>query len=147
FGDRHAAERPRDLEAARNAAARAHMGLQRRDVLVAEHDGAGLGAERAGNTVDQRGLAGAVRADEAEALARRNLDTDIVKRGETAKAVGERNDPQQRRRGLGGHVSFPSLRLRKILWTSPMMPSGAPTTNSTSITPSTSTFISDEMVT
>ena len=66
FGNRHAFERPRDLEAARNAAARAHVRLQPRDVLVTEHHGAGLGTERAGNTVDQRGLSRAVRADEAE---------------------------------------------------------------------------------
>src|SRR5206468_6595178 len=59
----------------------------------------------------------------------------------------KRNDPQQGYPDFGGHHSLPSLRCRKILRINPMMPSGAPTTNSTSITPSTSTFTSDEMVT
>ena len=90
FGDRHAPERPRDLEAARDAAARAHMRLQPRDVLAAEHHGAGLGTERAGNAVDQRGLSRAVRADQAEALSRTNLDADIVERGEAAEALCQR---------------------------------------------------------
>src|SRR6266478_3560976 len=149
FGNRHAPERPRDLEAARNTTARAHMRLQARDVLVAEHHGAGLGTERAGNTVDQRRLSRAVRADEAEALSRTNVDADIVERGEAAKTLCERCDPQQRRRlrSAGGYHHLPSLRLRPTLWIRPIIPSTATTKNSTSITPSTSTFTSDEMVT
>ena len=110
LGNRHAPERPRNLKTSRNAPARAHMRLQRRDVLVAEQDSARLGAERAGNAVDQRGLARAVRTDQAEPLPRTNVDADIVDRGEAAEAFGQRNDPQQRRRSFGSHHAPPSLR-------------------------------------
>ena len=48
--------------------------------------GAGLGAERAGDAVDQRRLARAVRADQAEPLAGSDIDADIVERGEAAEA-------------------------------------------------------------
>src|ERR1700730_1255640 len=149
FGNGHAFERPWDLEAARNAATRAHMRLQPRDVLVTKHHCSGLGTERAGNAVDQRRLSGTVRADEAEALSRANIDADIVQGGEAAEALCERGDPQQGPRlwsGGGHHGSLPA-RLRAALRISPMIPSGASTTNSTSITPSTSKFTSDEMVT
>src|SRR4029453_17082870 len=87
FGDRHAPERPRDLKAPGNAAARAHMRLQRRDVLITEQDGTGLGAKRAGNAVDQRGLSRTIRADEAKALPLTNFDADIVDRGKAPEAL------------------------------------------------------------
>ena len=90
FGDRHAFERPRNLETARNATARAQVRCQLRDILVTEHHGAGLGTERAGNTVDQRRLSRAVRTDQAEALSRTNVDTDIVERGEATETFGKR---------------------------------------------------------
>src|ERR1700719_1453549 len=123
------------------------MGRQPRDVLAAEDDGGRLGPERAGNAVDQRGLAGAIRADQAEALAGLDIDADIVERGEAAEALCQCIDPQQRKvcRAAGGHALFSAR--RRLLRNSPMMPSGAATTNNTSMTPSTSTFTSEEMVT
>src|ERR1700678_4135598 len=144
--DRHASKRARDLEAARDPAPCAHVRRQPRDVLSTEDDSRGLGAEGAGNAVDQRGLAGAVGTDQAEAFARLDIDADIVERGETAEALGQPFDPQQWKfgNGRGRHV-LPSA--RRLLRNSPMMPSGAATTNSTSMTPSTSTFTSEEMVT
>src|ERR1700744_5634411 len=147
LGDRHAAERPRDLKTARNAAAGAQMRRQARDVLVAKHNGVGFGTERAGNAVDQRGLAGPVGTDQAEALARPNIDADVVERGEAAEPLGQPGDPQQRRFCVRSRHPLPSARLPVARRTRPRMPSGAATTNNTSITPSTSTFTSDEMVT
>ena len=47
----------------------------------------------------------------------------------------------------GGVMLRPPCDCRAALRIRPMMPSGAPTTNNTSITPSISTFTSDEMVT
>src|SRR5262249_45165541 len=116
-------------------------------VLVAEQDGAGLGAKRAGNAVDQRGLSRSIRADQAETLARTNLDADIVDCGEAAETFRERNDPQQGGLGFGDRHASPSLRLPRSLRIKPMIPSGAPTPNRTSITPRISRFTSEEMVT
>ena len=39
------------------------------DVLAVQRDGAGIGRRRAGDQREQRGLAGAVRADDAQRLA------------------------------------------------------------------------------
>src|SRR5260370_25611314 len=78
FGDRHALERPRDLEAARDAAARAYVRRQSRDVLAAEHHGAYLGLQRAGNAFDQGGFSRAVGTDQAETISRTNIDAYIV---------------------------------------------------------------------
>src|SRR5258707_376818 len=131
-----------------NAVARADVRRQPRDVLVTEHHGAGLGTEGARNAVDQRRLSRAVRADEAEPLSRANIDADIVQGDEAAEALCERADLQQRRlRSAGRRHALLPLRLRRALRIRPMIPSGATTTNSTSITPSTSTFTSDEIVT
>src|SRR5271168_3993863 len=143
---RHAFEGARNLEAARNPAPRAHVRRQPRDVLAAKDHGRGLGTEGTGNAVDQRGLAGAVGTDQAEALAGLDIDADIVERGEAAEALGQPLDPQQRKfsNGRGRHVLPSARRPRR---NSPMMPSGAATTNSTSMTPSTSTFTSEDMVT
>src|SRR5262249_16834189 len=126
---------------------RPHMRLQWRDVLVTEQDGTGLGAKRAGNAVDQRGLSRTIRADEAKPFPRANFDADIVDRGKAAEALGNRTDPQQGSLGFGQRHASPSLRLPRSLRMRPMMPSGAPTTNRTSTTPRISTFTSEEMVT
>ena len=65
------------------------------------------------------------------------------------KRLGKRVDPQQGRVGLQRAVMacLPRADDSASLQIRPMMPSGAPTTNSTSMTPSTSTLTSDEMVT
>src|SRR5688572_17699581 len=127
---RHAGERARDLEAARDAAARALVGRLARHVGAVEHDRARLVLQRAGDAVHQGGLARAVRPDQAEALALRDVDADVGQRGEAAEALR--------------HVAyFEESHLRK----KPMRPSGAATTKTTSRMPTTSTLISLEMVT
>ena len=47
----------------------------RGDVDAVERDAAAVGADGAGDQVEQRGLAGAVRADDAERLALRDVET------------------------------------------------------------------------
>src|ERR1700722_5483093 len=74
FDHRHASERTRNLEAARDAAPRPYVRRQPRDILAAEDHGIGFGPEGAGNAVDQRGLAGTVRTDQAEAFAGLDID-------------------------------------------------------------------------
>jgi hypothetical protein len=73
------------------------MRRQLGDVLAAEHHAAGLRTQRAGNAIDQRRLARAVRADQAEPLAFPDIDADIVERGEAAKRLGQGSDLQQGR--------------------------------------------------
>ena len=112
FDDRHAPERPRNLEAAGDAAMRAHMWRQLGDVLAAKEHGAGLRAECAGNAVDQRRLARAVRSDQSEALALADIDADIVQRDEAAEGFGNGVDPQQRRPASAvGEVMLPPARI------------------------------------
>ena len=53
-------------------------GSRRGDVVVAEEDLAAVGPQHAGHQVDQRGLAGAVRADQRVALAARQIDLDVA---------------------------------------------------------------------
>ena len=79
-----------------------------------------------------------------------NIDADIVERGEAAETSwSSGSDLQQgrvRRSASPSWLRPPALR-RSLRPHSPMMPSGAPTTNSTSMMPSTSTLTSEEMVT
>src|SRR6185503_5899366 len=130
---RHAGERPRDLEAARDPAPGALVGRKRRDLLAIEHDRAAVVLQCTRDAVDQRRLAGAVRADQPEALAGADLDADLRERGEAAEVLGDFANLQERFHGI--------FRSR------PRIPSGAATTNTTSITPTTSTFTSFEIVT
>src|SRR4051794_33454387 len=128
---RHAVERTRHLEAARDAAARALVGGQTRHFLAVENDAARLVSERARDAVDERRLARAGRADEAEALARSDLQAHSRKSGEATEVLGDVLYFEER-----------SHRLKR-----PRTPSGAPTTKATNSTPTTSTLISFEMVT
>src|SRR6185295_13981243 len=121
---RHAVERPRDLEAARDAFSGAPVGGKTRDFLALELDRAAVVAQRSRNAVDQRGLARAVGPDQAKALARGDGDAHLRQRGEAAEVLGHALHFQERR----GH-SFLN---------NPRTPSGANTTNSTSSTPSSS---------
>jgi hypothetical protein len=88
------------------------MRRQLGDVLAAEHHAADLRTQRAGNAVDQRGLARAVRPDQAEPFAFPYVDADIVERGETAKRLGQGSDLQQGRfrRGCYRHGLPPARR-------------------------------------
>ena len=64
--DRQLRERLRDLERAAMPARRARLRRGRGDVLSREADHAGIRRQRAGDQVEQRDFAGAVRADDAK---------------------------------------------------------------------------------
>ena len=49
-----------------------------RDVVAEQLDRAAVGREFAGDQVEQRGLAGAVRADDQPPLARRDVEIDVA---------------------------------------------------------------------
>src|SRR5712664_2559243 len=134
FQHRHALERTRDLEAACDAAARALVGGQARDLGAVEHDRARFVSQCARDTVDQGRFARSVRPDQTEALAGRDLQADLAQRGEAPEMLRHASYLEERL----SHFSFLSR---------PSTPSGAATTNTTSSTPTTSTLISLEIVT
>ncbi len=75
----HAGKRLRDLERAREAQAAAALGRSLRDVLAGEQHAAGVGRDGAGGDTEQRGLAGAIRPDDAERLAVAQREVDSVR--------------------------------------------------------------------
>ena len=86
----------RDLERAREPEQAAVIDRQRGDVLSVEHDAAGVRDDLAGELADQRGLAGAVRADDGLQLARHHVERDIVGGDHAAEALGQALDLEQR---------------------------------------------------
>src|SRR6476646_3984363 len=139
-GDCEGRERPRQLEAARHAAAGALVGEQAVDDLAVETHRAGLVGERAADAVDERRLAGAVWTDQADALALSNGKIDAVERDEAAETFAQTRDFEQ----CAGHY-FSLLRIQPC--TSPTMPFGAMMTKATSSSPTMSRLTAEEMVT
>src|SRR5580700_7869639 len=76
------------------ALAARHLG----DVAVEQLDRAGVGKQLAGNEIEQRGLAGAVRADDQPALARLDFETDV---GGDAQAAERFTQALDGKRGHG----------------------------------------------
>src|SRR6478752_550994 len=139
-GDREGRERPRQLEAARHAAAGALVGEQAVDDLAVEPHRAGLVGERAADAVDECRLAGAVRTDQADALALGDGKIDAVERDEAAETFAQTRDFEQ----CAGHY-FSLLRIQPC--TSPTMPFGAMMTKATSSSPTMSRLTAEDMVT
>src|ERR1700675_3577657 len=90
------AEQRGDLERARQPEVAAAIGRQRGDVAAVEPDGTALRDDFAGQQTDQRGLAGAVRADDGVEFAARNVERDGVGGDNAAEALGQLFDLQQR---------------------------------------------------
>ena len=97
----HALEDAQHLEGARDAEPRDLVRLLAGDVLAVEHDaGAGLGLVDAGNQVEERALARAVRPDDAAHLALLHGQIDLRDGGEAAEPLGQVLDLKQHRRPL-----------------------------------------------
>ena len=102
FQHRQPAEQLIDLEGARQPAPRP-LGLRRfGDVLAIEQHTARRRLERAGDQIDQRGLAGAVRADERTPRAALQSEVDIARHLQRAEAAIESLDLQ----GVGHSLGF-----------------------------------------
>src|SRR3954462_2753464 len=86
---RQLAEKRGDLEGATEAKADAGRLIRFRNLLAAEEDAAGRGSDAAGEHVDERGLARAVRADERVAGPRREPEVDVVGDRQRAEALAE----------------------------------------------------------
>src|SRR6476469_7208975 len=93
-GERHAVERTRQLEAARDAPMSAFVSRKAVHGAAVETNAAGLVLQGAANAIDQRALAGTVRADQSEPLARLDLECDAVERDEAAEALADVIDVQ-----------------------------------------------------
>src|SRR5216684_668419 len=132
--------RPRQLEAARHAEPGALMRGEPVHDAAVELDAAAVVAQRAAEAVDQRALARAVGADEADALAGADREADGVERGEAAEMLAEVLHLEERAR-------HHRRRGRSQVWASPTMPLGAMMTKATSSTPTISRLSAEEMVT
>ena len=91
---RQPAERPRDLEGAADAAIDDAVRRAARDLVALEADRARGRRQRAGEHVEDRALARAVRADQAEDLALLDLERHVVDGGEAAEALDQPLDRQ-----------------------------------------------------
>src|SRR2546422_1430377 len=106
-GDLHVLERAErgerrgDLERAAHAARPDRVRREPQDLLPAVRDRAVVGAEQAGQDVEERRLAGAVRADERADLAARQVEAHAVDRTDTAERLTDVDDPEQRLRHDG----------------------------------------------
>src|ERR1700728_1636221 len=149
-----ARERPRQLEGAGEAAARALMRARALKRMAVEADRPRLVAQRTADAIDERALAGAIGADQAHAFARAHRKGNILQRHEAAEALAELVDLQKCGHG-GGPASTPSLRRpsRPVGLccmnprTSPTMPFGATITKPTSRKPTIRRLIAEEIVT
>src|SRR3974390_3225443 len=138
-GDRHAHERPRQLEAAREPEGCALVRGHSVEWLAVEQHAAVLVAQRAANAIDEGRLARPVRTDEAESLALRDVDIDAVECDEAAEALAELANLQE---GLAHRFA-----LRMKLSHRPTMPLGATITKPISQRPTSSRFATEEIVT
>jgi hypothetical protein len=86
---RHAAERTRDLETACDTQAHALVRRQAGDVPALVQHAATIARQRARDAVDQSGLAGTVRANQAKTLALIHMQAHRVKGDEAAKPLAE----------------------------------------------------------
>ena len=89
FQERELAKRPWDLEGAGNASPTDRVRGKTCDVLALEADRSGRRAQVAGNQIERRALARAVRADQAQNFTLADFEGDLVDRQETAEALGQ----------------------------------------------------------
>ena len=101
---RQAGEQRGNLVGAAQAAADALVGRKVGDVLAEEADGAGGRREIAGDAVEQRGLARAVRAEHRAPLAGPHRHGHVGQRGERAEQPGDAPQLQRRAGADGGQA-------------------------------------------
>src|SRR5438270_13803206 len=97
----HARENARELEHAHEAAARELLRFRPRTWLAIETDRTLISREVTGHDVEERGLAGTVRADKTDKLARCDVETDIGDGNEPAEPLRHAFNGEQ-----GTHAGF-----------------------------------------
>ena len=90
-----AREQGDDLVGARHAEMRAPAARHAGDVAVEQPDRAAVGRELAGDQVEQRGLAGAVRADDQPPLARLDGEVDAAGDAQAAERFAQAVDGER----------------------------------------------------
>src|SRR5262249_13802021 len=85
----HAVERLRNLKRAADAEAAAAFRRQMGDIDARKDDAPGVGRNRAAGDTEQRGLAGAVRPDDAERLALGDREVERARDHHGAEALGD----------------------------------------------------------
>ena len=78
-----------DLEGAADARVADEVGPEARDLPAVQADGAGIGAVDAGDHVEDRGLAGAIGADQRVDCASRHAEGDIVHGAQAAEVLAD----------------------------------------------------------
>ncbi len=86
----------RDLERAANSGPRDHMRRLARDVAAVEGDLARRGLQLAGEKVEERRLARAVRTDDGVTVALLDLEAHVLDRAQPAEAFAQVLDAEQR---------------------------------------------------
>jgi hypothetical protein len=81
---------------------RARAGSRWSTGLAGDLDRAGVRAVRAGDRLDQGGLAGPVLADDRVDLAGQQLERHALERADAAEALGDVGEPEK-----GGHLGCP----------------------------------------
>ena len=88
----HLGEQSSVLEAAAEAAAGSRRGRGAADVVAVEHDPSAVGGDVTADQIEQRGLAGAVRADHPDDLALAHRERDVVDGAVAAERTTETGD-------------------------------------------------------
>ena len=109
----HAAERAGHLKGAAEPGLRHQVGRQVVDARVVQIDGSAGRLDRAVQHICERGLAGAVRADQADQLCALHLEADALQDMQTAEVLVDTVDVQI---DHGAVTPFPEAAARRRAW-------------------------------
>ena len=104
-----------NLIGAREAEVHASLRGHAQEFLPEQPDRTGIGGEVAGDQVEQRGLAGPVRADDQAALARHDGERYVLRGRQAAEALAEMRDLERGRRHCAGSDAVPRAALRPLM--------------------------------
>src|SRR5439155_858725 len=93
--DGESRERPQLLERARDTPAAHLVGGEAREGASVESHHARIGVIEAADDLEERRLAGPVRADDADQLARLHLEGEVAVRGDAAEPLGDARDGEE----------------------------------------------------
>ena len=121
----HAEENLQVLERARQAAARELFRRKRGHLLPGKANAAGSGQVQAGDEIEQRGLAGAVRTDDREDETGRHRQAHVIDRTHAAEGdrqvLGNKNHARLKESALANVGTMPAR--KKIITSMTMRPS------------------------
>ena len=95
-GERHAGEGHVVLERPHQSARRNCVHLQAVDAFATKRDRSGAWRDDAGNEIEGRGLASAVRPDQSQDLAGAQIERQVLDRRQTTEVFGQTADGDER---------------------------------------------------